>query len=79
MAFGLGRRAVRDKGRRFWPYRYTLAIENSSTRTIDGEDRRRILAGCLPFYYGPPNIADYLPADSLVPVSNIAMSIGRSR
>lgn len=46
-------------------YKYTVVIENSSFRDYWTEKiADAFLAGCHPFYFGCPNIADYFPVGS---------------
>ncbi|ANV97382.1 hypothetical protein BBW65_00455 [Helicobacter enhydrae] len=48
-------------------YRYSIAIENSSTPFYFTEKITDcFLAGCMPFYYGAENIADFFPKESFV-------------
>lgn len=48
-------------------YRYSIAIENSSTPFYFTEKITDcFLAGCMPFYYGASNIADFFPKESFV-------------
>lgn len=48
-------------------YRYSIAIENSSTPFYFTEKITDcFLAGCMPFYYGAQNIADFFPKESFV-------------
>lgn len=52
-----------DKGLALWPYMYHLAVENNAERNyitekvVDG-----IMAGCLVFYHGAPNIHEIFGA-----------------
>lgn len=52
------------------PYKYHFAAENNrkvgyiTEKLLDG-----ILCECLVFYYGAPNVLDYVPADAIVLVS----------
>jgi len=62
-----GELPYRNKNRALLPYRYTFAAENCRERNyfteklVDG-----ILAECLTFYYGCPNIQDFLDPDAYV-------------
>lgn len=48
-------------------YRYSIAIENSSIPFYFSEKITDcFLAGCMPFYYGANNIADFFPKESFV-------------
>ena len=70
----------KDEG--LFPYKYTLAAENSSRQNycmeklIDG-----ILAECLVFYWGCPNIAEFLEPESFVQldINDINNSIRKIR
>ena len=51
-------------------YKYTVVIENSSFPDYWTEKiADAFLAGCYPFYYGCPNIADYFPAGSYTQIN----------
>ena len=51
----------RDKRDGLLPYRYTLAVENSAhTNYFTEKVFDAILAECLPFYWGCPNLEDHL-------------------
>jgi len=68
-AFGMGRAVIDDKWDALAPYKYTIAIENCvhphywTEKIADA-----FLAGCLPFYHGCPNVAEYFPPGSFVPI-----------
>lgn len=67
--FGRGIKFIEDKWDGLAPYKYALAIENSSSRDYWTEK----LADCflsytLPFYYGCNNIDDYFPKDSFIKI-----------
>ena len=50
-------------------YRFSIAIENSCTPSyITEKFYDCIIAGCVPLYYGAPNIGDYFPIDSYIPL-----------
>jgi len=50
-------------------YRFSIAIENSCIPSYVTEKFYDcIIAGCVPLYYGAPNIADYFPIDSYIPL-----------
>lgn len=58
---------IRTKLEALEQYRYSIAIENSSTPFYFTEKITDcFLAGCMPFYYGAPNIADFFPKESFV-------------
>lgn len=68
--FGHGVRPLRDKADALDPFRYHVAIENHvaphhwTEKLADS-----FLGATLPFYYGCPNVTDYFPAESLVPIN----------
>ena len=68
-AFGRGVRPVQDKCEAMDPYRYHIAIENQicphywSEKLADS-----FLAFNLPIYGGCPNVADYFPPESYIPI-----------
>ena len=54
-------------------YRFSIAIENSCIPSYMTEKFYDcIIAGCVPLYYGAPNVAEYFPVDSyiLLPINN---------
>lgn len=76
--FGHGVRAMRDKAEAMDEFRYHIAIENHFGAHHWTEKLSDCyLAGCLPFYYGCPNAADYFPADSFIriDIDNVEASI----
>lgn len=65
--FGRGIRPIEDKCDALYPYKYSIAIEN----TVCPHYWTEKIADCflswtMPFYYGAPNIFDYFPEKSLV-------------
>lgn len=67
--FGHGVRPIDDKADALDDYRHHLAIENHiSPHHWTEKLSDPLLAYCLPFYYGCPNAADYLPEESFVAV-----------
>jgi hypothetical protein len=65
--FGRETRFIQDKWDALAPYRYSIAIENSSSPDYWTEK----IADCfmtwtVPLYYGAPNIAEYFPERSLI-------------
>ncbi len=68
--FGGYRNPIEDKMDALLNYKYHLALENSVVTDYWTEKfADPLLAWCLPIYYGCPNIGDYFPAESLVPVN----------
>ncbi len=67
--FGRGIRPINDKGEAMDSFRYHIAIEN---HVEPGHWTEKIadcfLAYCVPFYFGPPDIADYFPKNSIIPI-----------
>jgi hypothetical protein len=61
--------ALDDKGVGLYPYKYTIAIENSShenywtEKLMDG-----ILSECLTFYYGCTNIDDFIDPRAIIKI-----------
>lgn len=67
--FGRGIRPISDKAEAMDDYRYHIAIENHiASHHWTEKIADCFLAGCLPFYHGPPNIFDYFPEASLIPI-----------
>ncbi len=65
--FGRGIRPVDDKREAFFPYPYSVALENSAIPDYFTEKIREIWLGYgFPFYWGCPNLADYFDADAFV-------------
>lgn len=63
--FGRGIRGFDDKWDVLAPYKYHIAIENSSSRFYWTEKLSDcFLAGTYPIYYGCTNVADYFPQQS---------------
>ncbi|QTN31329.1 glycosyltransferase [Akkermansiaceae bacterium] len=68
--FGHGVRPIVDKADAVDGYRYHIAIENHIAEHHWTEKLADPLLGySLPFYCGCPNAADYLPADSFIPIN----------
>ena len=67
--FGHGRRHMDDKAEAIDRFRYHLAIENHvAPHHITEKLSDPFLGLSLPFYFGAPNVLDYFPAQSLIPV-----------
>jgi Arc/MetJ-type ribon-helix-helix transcriptional regulator len=67
--FGHGVRPISDKAEALDDYRYHIAIENHVGRHHWTEKLSDAFLGfCLPFYHGCPNVADYFPEDSFIPI-----------
>ncbi len=65
--FGKGFTEIGDKFEALFPYRYAVAIENFSHQNYWSEKIVDcLLSYCLPFYWGAPNLEDFLPARSFV-------------
>lgn len=60
--------AIPDKGEVLKRYKFSYCFENS--RDISGYISEKIFdcfhAGCVPIYFGAPNIHDYIPADCFI-------------
>lgn len=68
--FGHGHRFIASKVEALDPFKYHLAIENHLAAHHWTEKLAdTFLAGCLPFYFGCPNIFDYFPEESLIPIN----------
>lgn len=67
--YGRGVQPLNNKWDGIFPYKFSLAIENQSTwgywseKIVDC-----ILSYTIPFYWGCPNIGEYLPQGSYVPI-----------
>jgi hypothetical protein len=67
--FGLGVRPIPDKAEALDAYRYHVAIENHvSPHHWTEKLADPLLAYSLPFYYGPANVAEYIPEESFIPI-----------
>ena len=67
--FGRGFRSFDDKWDVLQPYKYHIAIENSSERYYWTEKISDCyLTGTFPFYYGCTNLADYFPQSAFQPI-----------
>jgi hypothetical protein len=67
--FGRGVRPVQDKSEAIDPYRYHIAIENQICPHYWSEKLAdTFLAFSLPIYAGCPNVGDYFPPESYIPI-----------
>lgn len=67
--YGAGFQHIDDKYDALKTHKYHLAIENDFKYNYWTEKLTDALIGeTLPFYYGCPNIFDYLPSGSLIPI-----------
>jgi hypothetical protein len=67
--FGHGHRPIASKVEALDPFRHHIAIENHHAPHHWTEKLAdAFLAGCLPFYFGCPNVFDYFPHESLIPI-----------
>ena len=67
--FGHGVRFIPNKNEALDPYYYHVSIENHVCRHHWTEKLADSYLGmCLPFYHGCPNVADYFPEDSYIPI-----------
>lgn len=65
--YGTGFQPIADKFDGLFPYKYALAIENSSVDHYWTEKLADcFLSWCLPFYWGAPNLEDYFPPESFI-------------
>jgi Glycosyltransferase family 10 (fucosyltransferase) C-term len=68
--FGHGVRFIADKSDALDPYRYHIAIENHVYKHHWTEKLADSFLGLtLPFYHGCPNVGDYFPEESFIPVN----------
>ncbi len=76
--FGYGINPVRDKWDGLAPYKYSLAVENSSSMHYWTEKVADcFLSYCLPFYSGCINLGDYFPKESYIEIDikNVEKSV----
>ena len=76
--FGRGLKDFEDKWEVIAPYKYHIAIENSSTEDYWTEKLADcFLAGSYPFYYGCPNLDDYFPQKTYtsIDINNVEETI----
>lgn len=67
--FGRGIKDFEDKWDVIAPYKYHIAIENSSCYNGMSEKLYDSFIGeSLPFYYGCPNVSDYFPRESFIKI-----------
>lgn len=67
--FGHGVRDIADKAEAIDPFRYHLAIENHICEHHWTEKLSDCFLGwSLPIYCGCPNVSDYFPKDSVIPI-----------
>lgn len=67
--FGHGVRLMDDKAEALDPYRYHIAIENYQGEHHWTEKLSDAFLGLtLPFYFGCPNLAEYFPEKSYIPI-----------
>jgi len=67
--WGRGFNPLDDKSEGLIPYKYTIVAENSQYKNYWSEKLAdAFLCGCLPIYYGCPNINEYFPEESLIKI-----------
>ena len=67
--YGRGINPVKDKSEAMVDYRFHVVLENSSCDHYFTEKITDcFIAGCYPMYYGCPNIGDYYPENSYLPI-----------
>jgi GR25 family glycosyltransferase involved in LPS biosynthesis len=65
---GKGFMEHKDDG--MFPYKYTICVENNSERNYMTEKLADgILAECLCFYWGCPNVSDYIDTEAFIPIN----------
>lgn len=68
--FGKGRAYIKEKREGLHSYRYSIAIENSTTPNYWTEKLSDcFLSLTVPIYLGAPNATEYFPAESMITVS----------
>lgn len=68
--FGHGVRYIKDKSEALDAFKYHIAIENHVYRHHWTEKLSDSFLGlCLPFYHGCPNVFDYFPEESILPIN----------
>jgi hypothetical protein len=67
--FGRGHKEIEDKADALNSYKYHLVIENHQAPNHWTEKLSDTYLGlCLPFYHGCPNVVDYFPQQSFIPI-----------
>ena len=67
--YGYGHRPIEDKWDALAPYRFHVVLENSSEKDYWSEKLAdTFLAGSFPIYGGCPNVGDYFPEGSYLPI-----------
>ncbi|MBB4124395.1 glycosyltransferase family 10 domain-containing protein [Martelella radicis] len=67
--FGHGRKLIDDKALSIDPFKYHLAVENHvAPNHITEKLSDAFLGLSLPFYFGAPNVLDYFPEQSVIPI-----------
>lgn len=68
--YGRGReRELSDKAEGLFPYRYSVAVENTSRPHYWTEKISDCFVSLtVPFYFGAPNITEYFPEEALIPI-----------
>ena len=67
--FGRGVHEIKDKSEALDRYQYHVAIENHcAPHHITEKLTDTYLGAALPFYFGAPNVSDYFPRDSYIPI-----------
>jgi hypothetical protein len=70
--YGRGEMEIQDKWDGLAPYKYSIAIENSSHHRYFTEKITDVyLSYSMPIYWGCPNITDYFSSDSMVILEDI--------
>lgn len=68
--FGNGVNPTPDKWTGIAPYRYTIVLENSSVYNLFTEKIMDAYLGlAFPIYWGAPNLGNYFPEESFVPIN----------
>ena len=75
--FGFGIKDIKNKKDALDPYLYSIALENCNHNNYWTEKIADVFLGCLPIYYGCPNIFDFFQENviSKININNIDKSI----
>jgi hypothetical protein len=76
--FGRGRSEIDTKEEGLDPFRYSLAIENSSIPSYFTEKLiDPFLRDCVPIYFGAPDLRNYFPDDSFIAMERLDILVLR--
>lgn len=67
--YGRGFKKLDNKADGLMPYKYTIVVENSRYKDYWSEKLAdAFLCGCLPIYYGCPNVSDYFSENAYISI-----------